>query len=217
MITVPQATEKIIKRSRYLTEALSKDLINASSLVRYIRPDVESMVFRQVTQSSIMMALNRLTKEFKKERTSSPLFEDAPDMIVRSNLAIFYVKNSPTLLSSIVAVEEKSAQVQKKALFTFGRAETIILANKITSQVIKDILSKELISKQYENVSAITIHTPEMSMQTPGVLNLFIKSLAWEGINVLAVLTTETEITFVLENKDSNVAFSIFQGLFKLE
>ncbi|KKR14834.1 MAG: hypothetical protein UT44_C0049G0001, partial [Candidatus Levybacteria bacterium GW2011_GWA1_39_32] len=32
MITVPEATEKIIRRSRYLSEALSKDIINISGL-----------------------------------------------------------------------------------------------------------------------------------------------------------------------------------------
>ena len=44
MITVPEATEKIVKRSRYLSEALSKDLINISSLSRYIKPEIEEII-----------------------------------------------------------------------------------------------------------------------------------------------------------------------------
>ena len=217
MITVPQATEKIIKRSRYLSEAMSKDLINASSLARYIRPEVEIMVFKKVTEGSILMAIQRLQRVLSTTKKPSPFIPEPPDMIVRSNLALFYVKNSPTLLSNLMKVEQESAQVQKKALFTYGRAETLILANKMTSLIIHTVLQNETITKEFKNVSAITIHVSETSVTTPGILNLFIKSLAWEGINLLGLLTTETEITLTFANKDSNSAFSILQSLFTLE
>lgn len=217
MITVPQATEKIIKRSRYLTEAMSKDLINASSLARYIQPEVEEMTFKNVTHSSILMAIQRLQKEFKKERKSAVLLEESPDMIVRSNLVLFYVTNSPALLSHLVAIEEKSMKLQKRALFTYGRAETLILANRLTREIILKTLPMESITKQFESVSAITVHVPVMGYETPGLLNLFVKSLAWEGINLLGILTTESEVTLVIDTKDSNTAFSIFQGLFRWE
>lgn len=217
MITVPQATEKIVKRSRYLTEAMSKNLINASSLARYIKPEVEAMVFKEVTHGSILMAIQRLQHELTTAKKSSPFFSDAPDMIVRSNLALFYIKNSPTLLTNLVRVEKESAHLQKKALFTYGRAETLILTNKMTTEIIHKILQRENISRQFENVSAITVHVPGVSADTPGILNLFVKSLAWEGINLLGLLTTETEITIVLASKDGNTAFSILQGLFAFE
>ena len=67
MITVPEAAEKIIKRSRYLSEAMSKGFINNSSLARYIKPEIEEMVFRKVNESSVIMALNRLQKSLKPQ------------------------------------------------------------------------------------------------------------------------------------------------------
>ena len=51
MITVAQATEKIIYRSRYLSEAISKGLINTSALARYIKPEVDEILIKQVKSS----------------------------------------------------------------------------------------------------------------------------------------------------------------------
>ena len=217
MITVPQATEKIIKRSRYLTEAMSKGLINASSLARYIHPEIEELTMKSVTRGSIVMAIKRFNATQKPKATATPLLPEAPDMIVRSNLTLFYVKNSPTLLKKLVSLEDASSTVQKKALFTYGRAETIILANRLVSEVIESSLNGELITKHYIDISTITIHLPDSAVATPGIFNLFIKSLAWEDINLLGLLTTQTELTLIFSNKDIHTAFGILRSLFDLE
>ena len=214
MITVPQATEKIIKRSRYLSEAMSKDLINAASLARYIQPEVEAMVFKKVTHGSIMMAIKRLSVQFTSHYKPISIFNEPPDMIVRSNLTLLFVKNSPTLLKKLMQLEEESAHMQKKALFTFGRAETTILANKLLLDVLEKHLKEETITKQYTNVSAITIHLPENAVESPGTFYFFLKSLAWEGVNILTTLSTETEFTLVFDSKESNTAFGLLQSLF---
>lgn len=214
MITVPQATEKIIKRSRYLTEAMAKDLINASSLARYIQPEVEELVFKPVTRGSIIMAIKRLSKRLKPQSRPMSIFDSAPDMIVRSNLTLFFVRNSPTLLKKLCFVEEKSSLKQKKALFSYGRVETMILANKMTTEYVQDILQTEAISKHFSEVSSITIHMPENAVVSPGVFNFFIKSLAWEDINLLGMLTTQTEITFIFGSENIHAAFGVLQSMF---
>ncbi|MCR4325131.1 MAG: hypothetical protein NUV69_05620 [Candidatus Curtissbacteria bacterium] len=214
MITVPQAVEKIIKRSRYLSEALSKDLINASSLARYIKLEVESLTFKDVTMSSIIMAITRLQKTLPSGYPQITVFQEPPDMIVRSNLTLIYVKNSPGLLQKLSVIEESSKGFQKKALFTYGRVETIILTNIVNLESIKKILKKEETVQIFSNVSAITIHLPEEAVQNPGIFYFFIKSLAWEGVNILDILSTRTELTLVFETKDINSAFALLQSLF---
>lgn len=217
MITVPQAVEKIIKRSRYLSEALSKDLINASSLARYMKPEVESIVFKNVTMSSIIMAITRLQKSFPSGYKQISIFKEAPDMIVRSNLTLIYVKNSIDLLQKLSTIEKTSQSFQKKALFTYGRVETIILTNKMNLEGIKKILKKEETLEVFPNVSSITIHLPQEAVITPGIFYFFIKSLAWEGVNILDILSTRAELTLIFSPKDINSAFGIIQSLFEKE
>jgi hypothetical protein len=217
MITVPQATERIIRRSRYLSEAMGKGLINASSLARHIQPEVEAMVMKPVTRGSIVMAIKRFYSSLSPKTAATPLFSEAPDMIVRSNLSLLYLKNSPTLLTKLASVEDASLTMQKKALFSYGRVETMVLANKITAEALQDILKDETLTREFADVSSITIHLPDTAVTTAGIFNFFIKSLAWEGINLLGILTTQTEITLIFATKDINTAFGILRSLFELE
>lgn len=215
MITVPQATEKIIRRSRYLSEAMMKDLINFSSLARVIQPEVEEIVMKEVTRASIVMAIKRYASSLKKKGVTPPLLTEAPDMIVRSNLTAFFVKNSTPLLSKLSQIEETSLEMQKKVLFSYGRAETVMLANKLTADSLRTLLKDETITRQFEDVSSITIHVPSDAVITPGILNLFVKSLSWEHIPLLTLLVTESELTIVLKKEDVHTAFGILRSLFE--
>ena len=112
--------------------------------------------------------------------------------------------------------KEKAGQsFQKKALFTYGRVETIILTNKINLSNIEKILSREEIIETYPNVSSITIHLPVDSVKTPGIFYFFIKSLAWEGVNILDILSTHSELTLIFNSEDINTAFGMLQSLFE--
>lgn len=215
MVTVPQAVEKIIKRSRYLSEAMSKDLINASSLARYMKQEVETLVFKEVTIGSIIVAIKRLQNNFSSGYKQVTIFKEAPDMIVRSNLTLIYVKNSNNLLQKLSTIEKSGQSFQKKALFTYGRVETLVLTNKINLDGIKKTLKSEETIETFPNVSSITIHLPQDAVITPGIFYFFIKSLAWEGVNILDILSTHSELTLIFKPEDINTAFGILQSLFE--
>ena len=52
----------------------------------------------------------------------------------------------------------------------------------------KYILKDEENVQTFPNVSSITIHLPEDAVLNSGIFYFFIKSLAWEGINILDIL-----------------------------
>jgi len=166
MITVPEATKKIIMRSRYLSEAISKGIINNSSLARYIKPEIEEMLVKKVSNSSIIMALNRLSSQIKPKYSSKNIFNTPPQIIVRSTLKH------------------------------------------------KELEDLKLAGVNFKNLSSITISMPEDAIKTPGILYFFVKSIAWEGINIVSARSSIDEICLVFEKKDINRAFGIIQSLF---
>lgn len=213
MITVPEAAEKIIKRSRYLSEAMSKGFINNSSLARYIKPEIEEMLFKKVNDSSIIMAINRLQKNLKPQSRYKNIFKNRPTTIIRSNLFEINFTNSETL-------DDKYSQILKlregqKFFLTFSKGiseSTIIASSEIASQ-IKEIVKDEKIIFELNNLSSITINLPNSSVSTPGIFYFFLKSLAWEGVNIIEIVSTVSEFTLILEDKDVNKAFSILKSL----
>jgi hypothetical protein len=55
---------------------------------------------------------------------------------------------------------------------------------------------------------------PPGTTQIPGIYSYLLKALAWEGINVVEVVSTLNEFTIVLEEGMIDDAFSIIKRLF---
>ncbi|HEV2339518.1 MAG TPA: hypothetical protein VGT05_01990 [Patescibacteria group bacterium] len=216
MITVPEATKKIVERSRYLTEAMSKNLINYSSLARYIKPELEKMLLKPVSDAAILMALKRLEKEFQPKFVPLKIFSGAPEMIVRSNLVEFTMNNSAELRKNYQKLLNIYAGEQKYFFtLTEGVFETTIIVSKDLQQNIEHVLNGEQNISTITHLSAITIRLPKENISTPGVYYFFLKSLAWEGINIVEIVSTQTEVSIIFAEKDVNRAFAIVQTLFE--
>lgn len=214
MITVPEAADTIIKRSRYLSEAISKGFINNSSLARYIKPEIEGMLTKEVSISSIIMALTRLQKNIKPQSKYKNIFKNKPTIIIRSNLFEINFTNSKTLeakYSQILSLNE-----EQKFFLTFSKGiseSTIIASNEISNQ-IKTITKSEKMISELNRLSSITISLPNQAVNSPGVFYFFIKSLAWESVNIVEIVSTVSEFTLILEDKNVGKTFSIIKSLF---
>ncbi len=194
MITVPEASKIIIERSRYLSEALSKDLINISSLARYIKPEVEEMLYKKVNNGSIVMAIKRIKKDLKPRVANVKIFKIPPQISVTTSLYLYRFGN-------------KAGQNINSVFYSKGSAETVMVTNEVSKH-------KKGILEKINNVSAIIINLPEEAQNTPGIHYFFLKSLAWEGINILETFSNSHEYIMIFSEKDTHRAFRILTSLF---
>ena len=215
MITVPEATKKIIMRSRYLSEAISKKIINNSSLARYIKPEIEEMLVKKVSDSAIIMALNRLSDDIRPKYSTKNIFKTSPEMLLRSNLIAIIL---PNLKNSTEKYGEllKLSHEENFLMFSYGLFQTTIIASNTLKSKIENLL-KDKNSRKIANLSAITIRLPKEAIDTPGIFYFFLKSLAWEGINIIEVISANLELNLIFDTKEVNRAFSILQSLFTAE
>lgn len=213
MITVPEATKKIIERSRYLSEAISKDLINFSSLARYIKPELEEMLIKRVSYASIVMALKRLQKDFKPKYSSGSIFKNPPEMSVRSGMFLLTLqrtKETEEILSKLFINRAKGLF----SSISIGATEIQVSGSMTLYPTVKKSVNNKWFLNVQEQISQITIYLPDESVHTPGVYYFFLKSLAWEGINIVGTSSTQTEFTLYFEDRDVKNAFVILNSLF---
>ncbi len=189
MITVPEASKKIVERSRYLSEALSKDLINLSSLARYIKPEIEEMLYKKVNTGSIIMALKRTKKELKPRITNVKIFKIPPQMSVLTGLKLYRTRN-------------------KNLIKTESTLFATVTQNEIT------FVTSEDHNFEFKNVSAIVINLPNEAQDTSGIHYFFLKSLAWEGINILETFSSSRELILIFSEIDIHRAFQVLTSLF---
>lgn len=215
MITIPETVEQIISGSPFLEEALTEGIINYSALARKIRPEIERRLLKDVQIGAILMALRRLSKRFKPTNTLKKIIQSNNDLIVRSNLIEFVIPNvefTTDMHKNLIKLAEQEEQFF--TTITEGVFETTIIASNDLYEAIKTLLPAEKITAQLTNLSSITIHLPTNNVYAPGLYYFFLKSIAWEGINVIEVVSSYTELTIVLDNKDVDRAFSVLKKLF---
>lgn len=214
MITVPEATEEIVKQSPFLEEALSEGLVNLSSLARKLKPQLEAKLYKKVSSSSIMMALKRLSPKLKRGSNKGESEIKVSDITVRSNLVEFTFENSPTLASKQERLQEE-VEGEKNLLLTFthGVYETTIFASERIEDKIEGLFRGEHLRSKFKNLSSITLILPKESVFTPGIYYNILKILAWQGINFVEVISSFTELTIFLESKEVDKAFSVLKNL----
>lgn len=215
MITVSDAVEKIVIKSDFLEEALAQGIINLSALSRKMKKEVKKNTQKKVSESAILMALKRLSKRKLLKINQQKIFSHDPEIIVRSSLIEYTFFNSPTIIESCQNLINSFGKEKNYFLtITQGVFETGLIANQEKKAIIEKVFKKEKIKKIIDQIAAITIRLPEENIETPGVYYLILKTLAWEGINVVEVVSTFCEFTLVVKINDVDKAFSILKNYF---
>lgn len=214
MITISQLVEEHLKDSPFIEEALSQDLINLSSLARQLQPTIQKKLYKDIQLGAIVMALKRKSRHFKNRRLVSDLRQlIITDITVRSNIIEYTFVNSDTLIDCQSKLWH-FLNSQNQAFFTFSQGvfETTLFVSGNLEQTIEDIFKNEKYKNKIKGLSSITLILPEEAITIPGVYYNILKKLAWNGINFIEVVSSFTELTIFLENKNVEMAFSVLKN-----
>lgn len=212
MLSIPVAVETVIKRKPFLEGALVEGLINLSALARQLKPEVERMVGKEVNDSAVIMALNRLVPRLELISTMKVkrVVENMGDVIVRSDLSDYTFVNSPTLYHCQAELLNR-IQEQKNVFCTFSQGiyETTLIVSESLNELVKQVFAEENRIAENHDLSLITVKLPSDNTICPGVYYYLFKELAWDSINVVEVISTTNEFTIVVGDDDIHRAFSI--------
>lgn len=216
MLSIAQVTDDLIRKSPFLEEALSENLINVSSLARRLKPDVEKRLGKQVQEGAIVMAINRRPERmsFKITKDIRDFMVNLGDVIVRSDLQDYTFKNSPGLSGCTRRLmEETIAGKEVFCTISQGVFETTLVVSNQLAPAIEEIYNGETVVARKSKLSSITLRLPESNTEVSGIYYFLLKNLAWAGINVCEVISTSNEVTFVVSEKDVHKAFSLLMDM----
>jgi hypothetical protein len=211
MQTVADEIERIVMTHPFLEEGLSRGLINCSALARAIQPQVEQALFKDVSESAILMALKRLSAKMSGRGIRfETVLKEMGDLTVRSNLAEFTYLRSLTIMEKQKILLNRIADPSQAFLtFTQGVFETTLIVSAGLADLVEEVFFEEKPLSRLDDLSAIVIKLPAASVSTPGVHYAILKQLAWKNINVVEVVSTYTELTVVLDKDQVDLAFSV--------
>lgn len=212
MKTIANAVFGIIEKNPVFKFGISQGLFNLTQLAKLIRPQVEALTKKEVKSSAILMSLSRMQKSFTKTVLKPSDFE-IETITIYSNLCILTFPKTRKIGTGIGMLHK---YMQKKAAyFTLSEGMnqiTLIVKDRYKAD-IRDLMTEEPI-KTLLNVSAIAIKFPEKHNQTPGFIHLMLQQLAFQGVNLLELTSTYTEIFLYIDKKDAKPAVDTIIGSF---
>lgn len=212
MISVSDALNDIIKSYPLIEEGLSRGIINYSAFARKVRPQIEKKLYKNVKEGAIVMALKRISERLNAKRDKNQSL-DLTDLTVRSNLSELTFQNSETLPETTGLLFNSIDRKDSLCTLSEGIRETTFIINSEIKPALLKIFKKEVLIAEINDLSSITIRLPKEVVYIPGVYYQVLKMLAWENINIIEVLSTYTELTVVVENKDVDRAFTVLKNL----
>ena len=210
MISISDVVFEIVKKSPYLTEALSEQIVNLSALARKIHDQVEDKVKKDINDGAIIAALKRISTKLKNKFKKVKIISNLGDMTVRSNIAEYTYLNTETLLKKVQALFLNVGS--KKEIFlnlSQGVSESTIIASGNIEKEIQQIFKNETLIAKLENLSSISIKLPDDTVDNPGAYYSILKLFALEGINMVEMVSTYTEVSLIFRAVDIDRAFSV--------
>ncbi len=215
MVTISHIVKKIVSEQPFVEEALSEGIISIANLSEQMLPKIEQELGKKVKLAAVVMALRRFADEILEHRQKIKRFDYKGEILIKTNICDFTIVKSPSLLTKLKTIHNLVNFEKGDTLnVILGNNEVSIIINERYSQKLINFLSGEkILNKEYGLVALTIIFTADDFVHTPGVIFNIVRKLAWENINIYEIVSTMTELTFILNKKDSMKAYSILQEL----
>ncbi|PIN74561.1 hypothetical protein COV18_06725 [Candidatus Woesearchaeota archaeon CG10_big_fil_rev_8_21_14_0_10_37_12] len=214
MVTVAHIVEKIVKQRPFLQEALTKGIINYGALADNILNEVEKELNKPVTHAAVMMALRRMNEKLETAFVKTLKFNEQCDLIIRDGLVEITVEKNKQNIEATKQLPELVDLPRGDFLtLTHGIYEITIITNQKHKKSVLNKFKKDTVTHIIDDLSALTITIPLDFLDTPGFFYLVTRELTWEDINTIEIVSTLTELTFILKSKDAPRAFTCIKQL----
>lgn len=212
MIKIQPIVREIVMRELEAYFALTNNYMNMSSYAHRIRPEVETLTKKQVTITSLVVSLSRLRKEFKKEK---PLIHDVVIKNITTKLPLSEIiyENSDEFIKKLDSLYRNIAVTQDDFFTnTIGTREIdIICSSNLENKVLKHFKTKPKIINR--NFAAVGVSYGPEVFGTPNVFFSLLSVTARARINIEELVSTPTELIFIVAEKDFGKTVALFSDL----
>lgn len=212
MIKVTDAVLELIQADELATETLRMGLLNLSAYADKIRKNVENLTYKDVKKGTIVVALSRIKKDLPKTPLLSPEIQ-INNLSVKSSLCVYTYEKTADIQRRIAVLHPFLLPMNDLFSVTEGQSEvTIIFAHKSKELIEKHFQTKT--KSKYENVVSVSVQFASKYANQPNFLYGLLRSLATKRINLIEVVSTFTELSFVVTKEDMETTMKVLNAFF---
>lgn len=213
MVTISHVVQKIVSEQVFILEPMSRGIISYGSLAEQIRSEVEEELGKKVKTHAIVMALRRYA-ETLKERPAKISFDFSSEIIMKTDICDIAVRRSPTLLHRLKRLYEiVNFETGDILNIIHGRYEVSVVTNERYREKSLVLLKEEKILNVERELVSLTLTFSKEFLYTPGIIFNAVRNIAWESINIYEIVSTNTELTFIINKKDAVKGYKTLERL----
>ncbi len=206
--SIAREVERIIDSFPCIKKALEHDVISITRLAKKIQREVEHSYGKQVSLSSIVMALERMkgNKEIKKYEYSIENISTTSSIIL-----LIYPKNK-IMDKNMEKLYEKILLKEGKLNIVEGNYEITLISENSLKRKITSIMGEPI--KEINDLVMITLSFSEKMLETPGFISYVLKELSFENINIVEILSSHRELSLIIREEEFIDAYKCIQRIF---
>ncbi len=213
MVTISHLINKIVSSRPILHDALEQGIISFGNLAEQLTPEIEEELNKKVKHSAVVMALRRYAEKIQTIQPK-PKFDYNSEIIMKTNLCDISVRKSPGLFSKLKKIYSIVNYEKGDVLNVIhGNYEVSIVSNMRYLEKIKKELKGEKILNTEQDLVSLSLNFSGDFLHTPGIISTAARKLNWENVNIYELISTLTELTFIVSKKDSAKGYAALQHL----
>lgn len=214
MVTISHVVNKLVDERIYLHEALSKGIASYGSVAKHLKPEIEKELGKEVEHSAIVTALRRYSEKLTTKLKDVKFNTKNSEVNLKTHIIDINVVKTQELFDKLKRFYDLINFEKGDILHViYGRTHVAIVTNERYKEKILNLLQNQKIKKIEENLVALSFTVGKERIDKPGVLFQITRSLAWENINVVEIISVDVDITFIIEKKDANKGYNALERL----
>jgi len=209
MITVAQVSKDILLHDDIALAAAKQGWLNLSAYARAIRPAIQQSLMKDVQEGTLVTALARVVGGLQPQAATVNFVQS---LAVHANLEGITYERTAELSA---ALREMYGQIkvddQSYVTVTQGINEVTIIAESSVASLFRRRLAKARKIYDKQHLVGITVKLRVGYLETPNLIHSLTRRLAYRSVNIIEIVSTATELTFIIEKHELPTALQQLQ------
>lgn len=201
MLKITDTVLELIESDELALEAARAGLLNLSAYAGKIQPQVENLTKKPVQKGTVVVALSRIVKNAKNSIPALKPEVKLSDLSIKSSLSALTYDKTVEIQRRIAVLHPFQISTSDLLSITEGPTEvTLIVTEKSKEKIAKEMGIKA--KSEIADLVAVTVAYKKELAQTPNLHFVLLSSLASKRIQIIQIISTFTETTFVVKKED---------------
>jgi len=216
--SVSSCVKRIVDKSPFIGEMLTLGILSFSNYAALISDEVERALGKPAKSSAIVMALRRYGEDLKRSNLVRDTANVDYQIVMKTNIFDINLVRRDSFIGKLGSLYNQISTEKGDFLnITLGSHEISLAVSEKYRPLIKELTKDEEILNKEDDLVALSLVFTGDFLQTPGIVYEAVRHLAWQQINVIEIVSTMNELTFVISREDSMRAFDVLQNFLRVQ